>query len=668
MEPFVPKPEERISHQNNGGTKSRATAKTPKRESAGNPLKFFSHHLHIIVPSIIFSLLLAVLYSVQQQSIASIEKQMATMSAKDAKAASTPQDKSSTPATATPDDSVNSDSPQLTKEIAALNKQLASQAAKLQGLEKQVQSLQLSANGETPAGRQNQAAIAGLKSDVISLQKAFDNTAAKTAAELTKYSQWQKSLENNIDKRMDQQTLTNQTFSAQLSDFDKKIGDLNGIFEKNLAAVRADWSKELASSAIKISAIEQQTSSVPSLEQALVSLRTELTTLSENQNQLSANDEATESQLAELKNQLKITRESSDGLLAGDQLQAALAPLKERVENLAATSGEISAELDGIKSQQSQLNEKLTINEGELDSLAKTLNAQTEAPPPLAKAELETAILPLRQEIANLGNTLQASSSGLSAQKTNLNRLRDEIAVQLVAIIRDQKQLATALATNENQLADASRMAAAHKDAAEPLAKAEFEATIRPLKQQLETIDSNLDKAISKIGAQEKDFTRLRSQLETQLAQQQNIASDPDSNALNAIDAQLASQMEALNALRSKDNQLYAELSQALKDLKNLQGKMAQLSTATAAAPSPVLSVDIAALNERVRDLSSRFDNTVSTLANNDSKITRWQEDMELKLASQPPGGAGGQDLQTVKEIIQLLMKQHPYTKFPAIN
>src|SRR5690606_10538739 len=131
---------------------------------------------------------------------------------------------------------------------------------------------------------------------------------------------------------------------------------------------------------------------------------------------------------------------------------------------------------------------------------------------------------------------------------------------------------------------------------------------------------------------------------------------------------QLASQMEALNALRSKDNQLYAELSQALNDLKNLQGKMAQLSTATATATSPVLSVDVAALNERVRDLSSRFDNTVSTLANNDSKITRWQEDMELKLASQPPGGAGGQDLQTVKEIIQLLMKQHPYTKFPAIN
>jgi chromosome segregation ATPase len=662
MEPFVPKPEERISHQSNGATKPRSPQpKTPRSRGGRNPVDFFKNHLHLFVPSIIFLLLFVVLYSVQQQSIATVEKQLAdiAIASRDSETVANPL---APPALETTKNAPPN--PQLSKQIAALNKQLSSQAAQLLRLEKQVESLSTkadSANKEKFVEKQNQTALDALKTDLVSLKNALESTAAKTATELGKYNQRQINLEESIDKRINQQALTTKNLSSQLTELDNEIDNLNRDFEKNLVAARTDWDKSLTANNLKIAAIEQQVNSIDSLEQSLTTLKAQLINITKDQKQLSTNDKTAESQLAKLSSQLKTLHEAPKDSLADDHIQTAILPLSDQIKNLTAANGQISTELDRLHRHQNQLTEKLATSQRQLDSYGEMLRVQTSAPPALTKDELEIAVLPLREEITSLNSALRASSSGLSSQRQSINSLRDQIAVQLVAIKQEQQQLAATLASNQSQLADLGRISAEQKDTAQPLTRNELEATVRPLQQQMDTIDNTVDSAITKIDEQEKSFASLRSQLETQLIQ--NRGNDTDNGALDAIQAELAPQ---LDALRARDTQLYTELSQALKDLKNLQGKVTQLSTAT--TPTPDVSRDMAALNERIKDLSSRLDTTVTTAANNDSKIARWQQNMELKLANLPSSGAQPGDLQAVKKVINLLMKQHPYTKFPPVN
>lgn len=617
MEPIVPKPEERISGNNQGQKRPRHHHPDPAEyEQAARwgflPTKFSLPSALILL----FAIFMVILFGMQQQSISRLEEQLARLDTTGI-----------SPDNNTQADDGNENGPpeqsiipgvdnskamgELTKQINFLWKTLESHTGELAALRTKVKTPASGPDkGEAGTLQESSAAIKAVQDDLSALTKRLDATEKALGGNSDKQQAWQLSQGKNIDS-------LNQKIASLEAQVSQRVDGVSKAVKDSLGATTVQLQKEFKSALDQTSARQAQ---------ALSSLEKQF------QQQKLENGKLQQAQIALGKQVQGVDQ----------QVQASLNKAMADVKSQVGTSN-------------ANHSKRIEAQGERIDSLSRSLDEQKSQTEQLRKAQVQLA--------TRVGQIDKGWQTALNTTKTDLRSSQSDLQTRFSAT---QSKL-TAL---ETKMTSASRTSTA---AASTVGN---DSAVVEVRKEIAALSARLDSSLTAVKTQEASLRQWRSQVDQQLSKALTSGSTPaaatsSNSALQELRAQLASQAATLKQLQEKDSQLVRDISASKAQLLGIQGNIAKLQPSGASGgASSKPGTDLTSVENQIADLAVKIDSTQSKVSAYESQMASWQKKMENDLASGPAssGGATQQDIATIKAIIKLLMGHHPYTDFPPLK
>lgn len=533
MEPFVPEPDERISHSSGKATKnhSEPTRQSPPLHSSDSGFRLTP----VIVMSIVFVVLLGTVYFVQQSNIKQLEEKLSSLSP-DSKVQELPVDKNA---------------PTLQNRVTALAQLVDSQVIELHELKKAIQEKPVEASSSSTGGNiptvqleALEVQIANIKSKIESLQAPAALQPASNTVPTVEFENLETQIEDLRSKvealsataptpsaidPVQLQAAVTQAIQAQSKAIEYQSAQLNAL-QDDLSAgldverrVTAELSKLETNVDQKVENLSYQlddrlqatkesveTLVSQAIDKSLSETKTKLmgyqSELDELSTQVAVSTQAKASNidssefvalLTPIENQLAPLKQQVQTLVSGlEETKRSVAPLEKRVNDLTAYADQTRSSLVPLRNELDQVASDIAQTEASFNEWQKNIDNR-----------LSATTKPSSSPVVS-SSELTALKQSVRSQLSDLNELkaRDrELSNQIAAANRELKAMESAIAGLDRTGGGVSVASAPALD-------------IGKLEAEIASLETKANSTLSRIRANESQLVSWQRRIENQLS------------------------------------------------------------------------------------------------------------------------------------------------------
>ena len=633
MDPFVPEEEERLAHQETAAAKARSrNSEQPPPSESGLWPQALRDNARLIIPLAVVLALMLIQYGIQHNSISKLETQLASLQTiKSPQVATAP---STSPG-----------------ELTDLQQELKEQAELIQTLEKRIATQII---------------------DIDSLRGSITgNTvpATGTVGGLTSFDL--EPIRNNLSKL--EEALKSQQAAQQklVSDVEQKLVGIDAAIASEIASSRSALDKSLVQLETRVAGLDSKIDVVKTEQLAAIgnqakTLQTQLAS------QFDSRLDAVSKQAAAVTTlEQKITRQLADTDKSLAETRQQLSALEKTVNLTASANGDSGKTLAETRKALTEIEGKLDSMTTEMDAALARLHRQEATIEEHQKTFASNGANPFAEQIAS------QIDAKVQPQASLIKSLEAKLAAQ-VADIDGLRSTSTQLANEISATRTALDQARKELDSQQQnrLDPQQLDTFMTAVKLEITGLNRDIEGAVNKISQQENQLAKWRGEIESRIASSATPGTSAGSEDLDKVQAQLASQLQAMDTLRSSNTKLVADIASTRDQLAELRKTINTGATAAATAPDGAARAELLSVQTRVDDLTRKLEGSTARLNTQEKIFREWQQELEARVAASEKavasssgaaeGGIDPLELRYIKVTLAALKKQHPFVKFPT--
>lgn len=498
MEPFVPEPDERISH--NSGKAPKPHSEPSNANGAKQPSSGGKFPVNVLTTGV-FIVLLGAVYFVQQSNINQLEDKLSAVS--NAEAGPSPE----------PD----KNAPTLKNQVTALTQLVDSQVIEIHNLKQAIENQGPATNTPAAGAVTSIPDLDQLKKQIAEIRSSIAAMPSPTSA--ASLGEASSRLRIAIDQAFKTQSGAIEYQAAQINALEQQL--INGLsqatstIEQKVSGLSSELSDRLNNFS---SQVDTKIGSSEEKLSALVAQSID-TSAGKTANQLAQYQEA----LNDLQSQVEINAQAQGSGVDPAELTALFSPLESQIEPLKQKVESLSANLDKTRSAiaplEARVNDLASFTDqtrsslkplnSELDQVAAAVS-QTESSLSQLRSELDRRLSSLNEAPASSkvdSTELVALEKRVQSQLNQLNELKakdKELSSQISSTSRQLKAIETSVAALERTGGGVSVASAAPVD-------------VDALQSEIASLESKANSTLSRIRANESQLISWQRKVESQL-------------------------------------------------------------------------------------------------------------------------------------------------------